>query len=193
MQRALFRWTFLLILCVVVTGVAYAQTEARTEEDTGETLTFSLQPQGDDGLGGHHFVIRPSAAQEIPPTTSDASGIVTLRFNGDLSRARYNLTVFNATGVTQAHLHCGSAGVAGPIVVFLFGLIPEGVDANGSLISGEFSNADILPQDPPVEACGVVINNLASLLSAIRDGRVYVNIHTLANPPGELRGQIFDQ
>lgn len=189
MQKALVRWTFVVLLCLTVTGLAHAQ----TDEDLQGTLTFTLQPQGDDGLGGHHFVVRPSDAQEIPPATSDASGIFTLRFNGDLSKARYNLTVFNGTGVTQSHLHCGKAGVAGPIVVFLFGLEPAGVDVDGSLISGELTNADILPQDPPVPACGVVINNLASLLSAIEEGSVYVNVHTLAHPPGELRGQIFDQ
>jgi hypothetical protein len=186
MKAALVRIALVLVLCLTLPGLAAGQ----TEDDYQDAISFTLAAQGTSDTV-QHFVVRPSASQEIPPTTSDAGGIFTLQFNRDLSKARYNLTVFNGTGVTQAHLHCGPAGSAGPIVVFLFGFVAEGVDVNGSLISGELTNADIMPQDPPLDVCGVTINNLSSLLAAIRQDRVYVNIHTLANPPGELRGQIF--
>ena len=186
MKQALVRFALALLLCLTLPGLATGQ----TQDDFEEAISFRLEAQGNSDEATR-FVVRPSANQEIPPTTSDAGGIFTLQFNRDLSKARYNLTLFNAEGVTQSHLHCGSAGHAGPIVVFLFGLVPAGVDVNGSLISGEFTNADILAQDPPLEVCGVTINNLASLLAAIRADKIYVNVHTLANPPGELRGQIF--
>lgn len=186
MKAALARFALVLLLCVTLPGLAAGQ----SEEDFEDAISFTLAAQGASDQA-HRFVVRPSADQEIPPTTSDGGGIFTLQFNRDLSKARYNLTLFNLTGVTQSHLHCGPAGHAGPVVVFLFGLVPGGVDVDGSLISGEFTNADILAQDPPVEVCGVTINNLASLLAAIRADRVYVNVHTLANPPGEVRGQLF--
>lgn len=190
MKKALISIPLVLALCLVLPGAL----DAQTEEDFNEAITVTLASQGDlpaSRSGQLRFVSRPSDAQTVPSASSDASAIFTLQFNGDLSKARYNLTVFNGTDIVQAHLHCAPAGVAGPIFVFLFGPVGEGVDVDGSLISGEFTNADILPQDPPSEVCGVTINNLASVLAAIRQDRVYVNIHTVANPAGELRDQLF--
>jgi len=36
----------------------------------------------------------------------------------------------------------------------------------------------------------VEVNNLAKLLSAIRAGETYVNVHTTTSPGGEIRRQI---
>ena len=190
MKQALISLLLAFALCLGHPGALAAQTEEAVEE----AIRLTLASQEDipaSRSGQLRFVSRPSDAQTVPSVSSDASAIFTLQFNGDLSKARYNLTVFNGTGIVQAHLHCAPAGVAGPIFVFLFGPVAEGVDVNGSLISGEITNADILPQDPPSELCGVTITNLASVLAAIRQDRVYVNIHTVANPPGELRDQLF--
>ena len=37
----------------------------------------------------------------------------------------------------------------------------------------------------------MVINNIASLYAAILVGKIYLNVHSEANPGGEVRGQIF--
>ena len=75
-------------------------------------------------------------------------------------------------------------------VAFLFNVAPlpgpGGVDVNGALERGVLTNPDIIDG-----ACGVAVNNIASLLAAIRDGIIYVNVHSEGNPPGEVRGQIF--
>ena len=34
-------------------------------------------------------------------------------------------------------------------------------------------------------------NNLAKLLTAIRAGKTYANLHTMTSPGGEIRGQIL--
>jgi hypothetical protein len=95
------------------------------------------------------------------------------------------VTVSNMVGVTQSHIHIGPPGVNGPIVVFLFGLVPGGVDATGLLAKGSFTQANLIPR-PAIGFGGT----LAELLAAMRAGHAYANVHTLAHPGGEIRAQI---
>lgn len=42
----------------------------------------------------------------------------------------------------------------------------------------------------PDEGIGCGWETLADVLEAMRSGDTYVNVHTVDNPPGEVRGQI---
>lgn len=140
-----------------------------------------------------------SGAQEVPEVPTVTTGDVRVEFNADLSRFEFELIVRDGVGITQAHLHCGRPGENGPIVVFLFpdmppALSPPGVDINGELAKGTRSNADIRPTAADcVTAIGRVVNNIASLAFAARDGLVYANVHTVARPGGEVRGQLLEK
>ncbi|RMF89037.1 MAG: CHRD domain-containing protein [Nitrospinota bacterium] len=129
-----------------------------------------------------------SGAQEVPEVVTDSTGRLQLRFDRGMSRAEFQLYVFDGVGVTAAHLHCASAGVNGPVIALLFE-DTDGVDVDGLLARGTLTNADISPPTP--EECGVVINNIASLFNAILQNQIYVNVHTIAHPEGEIRGQLF--
>jgi CHRD domain len=95
----------------------------------------------------------------------------------------YKLNVANIDDVTQAHIHLEDPGVNGPIVVFLFGLVPDpGVDVNGRLASGSIDADDLVG---PLEG-----HPLGDLIDAIEDGGAYVNVHTVAHRGGEIRGQL---
>ena len=50
----------------------------------------------------------------------------------------------------------------------------------------DFTGADCVP------AIGRPVNNIASLAFAARNGLIYANVHTVANPPGEVRGQLLE-
>jgi phosphoribosylformimino-5-aminoimidazole carboxamide ribonucleotide (ProFAR) isomerase len=86
--------------------------------------------------------------------------------------------------VTQAHIHVGDANTAGPIVVELFnaGGTPVSFTTRGELVDDTFTEADI-------QAAGG-IETLDDLLDAMEAGNTYVNVHTSANPAGEIRGQL---
>ena len=131
-----------------------------------------------------------SGAQEVPTVVTDTTGQVRLRFNRALSQISFALVVRNGVQVIQAHLHCARAGVNGPVVVFLFGPAAPPVDVDGLLARGTIENDQLLPQGP-TDVCPVAINNVASLFQAARDGLIYANVHTTANPGGEVRGQVF--
>ena len=136
------------------------------------------------------FEIGLSGSQEIPEVTTTTSGTATLTFATDLSGMHFAVTVLDGIKLVQGHLHCAKAGVNGPIFAFLFGPVAGGIDVDGGTATGTLTNDEILT---PV-ACGgpgLDIINIASLASAMKEGRVYVNVHSIANPSGEIRGQIL--
>jgi len=87
-------------------------------------------------IGGDKFVFVAdlSGTQEVlgaPPFLAPQPGVATattgrfrISFDPALTAAQFRLRVDQGFNITQAHLHCAPAGVNGPIVVFLFGLVP---------------------------------------------------------------------
>ena len=146
---------------------------------------------GAEAVADHlSFSTELSGAQEVPGVITSTGGSATFNFNSALSEVSFDLRAFGS-GITQAHLHCAPAGVNGPIVVFLFGPADPGENLIGTPIKGTIINDDIIPtEDNP--SCGRIINNVASLFAAMRAGEIYVNVHSIANPSGVVRGQVFE-
>jgi hypothetical protein len=156
----------------------------------------------DEEPQGFTFAAALSGAQEVTPpeepTTpspgveTDTTGSVQVIFAQDLSQLSFALTVQNGKLVTQAHLHCGRAGVNGPIVVFLSALNAEGADVNGLLAEGTRTNTDLEEGAAQCEeVIGRPVRNIASLAAAAAEGLIYANVHSVANPAGEVRGQLI--
>jgi hypothetical protein len=136
-----------------------------------------------------------SSAQEVagsPPVpvafVSPMSGKFKMKFRGDLSEARWTLAVDNNVGsITAAHIHCGVAGVNGGVFIPLFGgtpfTAPSGILASGTVTNAAFAS--------PLMCQGMTINNVVTLMVAMEEGVFYVNVHTVANGGGEVRGQLF--
>jgi glucose/arabinose dehydrogenase len=136
--------------------------------------------------GGDAFGATLEGGQENPAVTTTAGAVATFALSSDGATLSYEL---RATGpiskATQAHIHLGARGQNGPIVAFLFGLVPAGVDfqAGDVIASGALDDDDVIAR-PPFDG------TLAQLVQRLRQGRAYVNVHTIANPGGEVRGQI---
>jgi len=136
-----------------------------------------------------------SANQEVPPVAapSTAKGTGAITVSADQAMISYMLTLTGPfTGdPQQAHIHVGPTGSAGPVIFFLCSSLPdapEGVQAcplaAGGEISGTLTEAALVPQ---LEA-GVA--TFADAVAALSRGDAYVNVHTPANPSGEIRGQV---
>ena len=139
---------------------------------------------------GPKFEARLTGAQEVPPVNTETVGKVEIRFNADETKAEFELEVRKGVRVTQAHIHCAPKGVNGPVVVFLAGFHNRGGDVDGSWVENTtVTDANVMPP-PSASACPHVIANLRDLVQAIRMGDTYVNVHTVANPGGEVRGQL---
>lgn len=157
----------------------------------------------DDGLDDDiRFRARLSGAQEPVPSdapstpspgvSTETSGDVQVVFERDLSSMTFRLEVLNGVAVTAAHLHCAPAGVNGPIVVFLTDPAQPEQDVNGVLGEGTRVNTDIQASAAGCEALiGRPVRNIASLADAAFRGLIYANVHTAANPSGEIRGQLI--
>jgi hypothetical protein len=121
-----------------------------------------------------------TGANERPnPVETTATGSATFELLSD-STIRFNVNVTGITGVMMAHIHTAVADSAGPIAVTLFTTSTPTGPLTGSLASGTFDESKI-------ELPGVALD---SLLVLMRTGRAYVNVHTEANPNGEIRAQI---
>ena len=100
-------------------------------------------------------------------------------------------SIFKGVNVTLVHFHCAQAGKNGPVIVSFFS---GAQDVNGIFLEGNIKNNNITCSEDGVDFCncdGLEVNNMPSLYQAMRNGLVYLNVHTNANPDGEVRGQIF--
>jgi hypothetical protein len=111
-----------------------------------------------------------SGAAEVPPVSTGGSGMASMHLDHVTGELDYMVNVSGIPSATMAHIHQGAVGVTGAVVVDLF------ANGNGQLDPGTalIGQATLTPTQ---------VNDLLS-------GNHYVNVHTLANPSGELRGQI---
>jgi hypothetical protein len=135
------------------------------------------------------FVAPLSGDEEVPPVHTPATGFASFQLN-DNHELDFTLIVANLEHVTQAHIHCGAAGVNGPVVAFLFEPDMAGVSVNGILSEGTLTAADVLPR-PNSPECPGGVADFANLIAQMRSGYTYVNIPTLNHFGGEIRGQII--
>jgi hypothetical protein len=109
--------------------------------------------------------------------TTSAKGTATINIitDSEVTEINYEVTYSGLSGpLAAAHIHLGGVGQNGGI------LLPLTVSA--SPMSGTLTEADL-------KATGNV-STFAQAIDAIRAGSTYVNLHTAANPGGEIRGQV---
>lgn len=137
----------------------------------------------DQGNDGRDFRADLSGDEEVPPVDTDTTGKLRIRFADDFSSATLRLDLRNAERVTQAHFHCAEEGANGPVVIFLAGFHDRGWDVDGRWLD----NVTITDQNIVNTACGATLREIAE---AMADGRIYVNVHSVAVPSGVVRGQV---
>jgi len=105
-----------------------------------------------------------SGAEEVPPVNTQASGVSRIAVIGDKT-VTGSVEVRNLN-TTAAHIHLAPKGQNGPVIIPLVktGENVWSVPANTILSSAQFD--------------------------AYRAGNLYVNVHSAANPNGEIRAQL---
>ena len=124
----------------------------------------SMMGGGDKMMaGGGTQRVTLSGANEVPSINTSASGTgeVTVKADGSVSAS------IKVTGMaaTAGHIHQGAAGANGPVIV----PFTKDGDTFTAAPNAKFSEAQ---------------------LAAFKAGNTYVNVHTAANPGGEIRAQL---
>lgn len=139
------------------------------------------------GLGqGKNFVAPLSGDEEVPAVDTRATGLAKFQLSADGTELHYRLIASNIENVLMAHIHLAPAGTNGGVVAWLYPDAPppqliEG-RSDGVLATGVVTEEDLVG-----DLAGA---SLGDLLDAMSTGGTYVNVHTEANPGGEIRGQI---
>ena len=185
-----------------------------TSTRAGLILEASDDDDDDDGTS---LDARLTGAQEVPPVETRASGRAKLKLvvredDDDLDsvatgseagnpqhprsrvhredddrgtpRLDYRLKLRDIVGANMAHLHLGAVGVSGPIVARLFAR--RGGDAPQS--DGRF---EVVGTVRAKDLVGPFAADWDGFVAALLAGQLYVNVHTDANPNGEIRGQVL--
>jgi hypothetical protein len=122
------------------------------------------------------------AAERPDPVTTDATGTANFTVSGD--DVEFEITGEDLVGVRLAHIHgpATTEVAAGILVTLLTPVAAPGFNvANGTVSEGTF------PSVAYALATGITLD---SVLVLMRNGMAYVNVHTVANGGGEIRGQI---
>ena len=151
------------ILPLMFTGGCYVNVHTKT--NPGGEIRGQVTPEAD--ILAYASL---TGAQEAPTavvTGAKASAILNVSKDGRL--LYYNIMTTGLSGaITAAHIHDGVAGVAGGVAISFV----SGISTDGKSVSG------------------VATINYPNFMTKLLSGGLYVNVHTAANPGGEVRGQV---
>lgn len=108
------------------------------------------------------FAATLSGSMEVPAVSTDASGAAQLILDPEGISLRYEMVLKNAA-VTSVNIHRGPLGSNGAVLYSLL-LAPGGAKGNLSITKNDLEN--------------------------FKQSNLYINVNTIANPKGEIRGQI---
>ncbi len=135
--------------------------------------------------------------QEVPAVNTFATGYVTIQVDPAAETIAYKLSFDNLAGsVTQSHIHVGQPGVSGGVALWLCQTAaspaPAAVAAitptcpDSGAVSGTLTADNVVGPTAQLIAVG----EMDDVISAIRAGVAYANVHSTAVPGGEIRGQL---
>jgi len=132
-------------------------------------LCFNLQASADHLTSKYLFAARMNGGQEVPAVATTALGLTTLNLNAHRDSICIEATFTGLSGpITGVHIHDGMPGMNGGVVLDLMPYL------SGNMLKGTIGGSTITAQ----------------LIRKMFEGSLYVNVHTAANPNGEIRGQI---
>lgn len=136
-----------------------------------------LAPALGTGASSKTYPAKLKASNEVPKADSRATGTASFKVARDGRSISFRITGTRLEGAPQAaHLHLGRPGQNGPVLLLLEGS-PFTLPTSGKVTAANFTPAG-------------GVTSFAEAVTALKKGRLYVNVHTDEFPGGELRGQV---
>jgi CHRD domain-containing protein len=135
-----------------------------------------------------HFHARLDGGQETPAISTAGTGEFTATLNEAGTELSYELKFSGlSSNAVASHVHLGQFGVPGGVVFFLCGGGSKpACPASGGTVTGTVIASDVLA----LPSQGIVAGDFDKVITAMRQGLTYANVHTTNFPAGEIRGQI---
>lgn len=128
------------------------------------------------------FTAELSGGEVVPPVETIATGSATFTFEPALDRGHFVLKASNLDSATASRLKEGKPGSNGQGVLILY----PGPDIvgpyTGVLAQGYFNASALIGS--------LKGTTVADLIVLLQSGEAYVNVGTVKNPGGEIRGQV---
>lgn len=158
----------------------------------GSTVTATLTRDGVTASGSVEIgVVAPPTpdyagimlAELVKPDPVPATGIGLLSLFTDGGRVSYSI-VWSALSGPATAIHVHGPGNPTQLAGVLVDFVPGTQTTNYGLLTGSFTASDIRPQggQPPI--------SLDSLITLVRTGNAYADVHTAGYPDGEIRGPL---
>jgi hypothetical protein len=156
------------VLSLAIAGVFTLMFAAAAQ---AQTITFTANLHG---------------GNEVPGVSTGSAGTATVTWNTTTKAGTYRVDVYNMpVATTASHIHAGATGVNGPVIVNF--TVPAGGISNDYALSGTFGCTDVVVRAPQG------INSCEDFEQALLLGNTYVNVHSVVNGGGEIRGQLTRQ
>lgn len=108
-----------------------------------------------------------TGTNEVPAVVTPATGVGSFVVSNTFYKLNYKFVANGLSGpITAAHFHYGTPDRSGPVALTL--------TYSGNVVSG-------------------TITTSGAFEDSLNSGKVYINVHTAANPSGEIRGQVYYQ
>jgi len=169
-------------MSVLVSACSSSDDDATVVDPTTGGDTAGINPDGavDEGASDGGSQLNPNletvsilldSTSTVPPANVvGAAGEGSFSVDTSTGAVAGSVTVIGSSGpANAAHIHTGAAGEAGPPIIFL--------------VANDDSTMWSTPADATLDAAGI---------EAFNAGNLYINVHTEANPAGELRSQLVD-
>ncbi len=151
------------------------------------STNISVNAQGSQKQTQQTFQAKLSGINEVPPVTTSATGMAQFQLSTDGKVLSYTLTANNIKDITASHIHQGKTGENGqPVVPLSIGNAKMDYGCQCTLPAS--GKGTITSSNLQGSMAGKQISDLVSI---IKNGQAYVNIHTDQNKNGEIRGQIL--